>query len=552
MISWAVETLVATTLLTLIVLAVRRPVAKYFGPRIAYALWFLPALRMILPPLPEQVAPQTLHMLPSPLDLELLLMAPIPSAAPEAATIDWGLLTATAWALGAVAFLAWHLLSYRRFLDRAMEDATQLPRLDRDGVEVCASPAAKGPFAAGIFLKTIVLPEDYRRRYGRDELRLAIEHEVQHHRRCDMSANFVALIMLALNWWNPIAYFAHRAFRTDQELACDALVLARATPFERHAYGSALLKSACDGLPVAACALGAGDDLKRRLRMMKTYRVDPRRARMGGLIATGLVGGGLLLTASGGIAAETSRQVEQEVRTALAPIVPALAPEAPIAPPAPTAPVAPAVPEAVQLAMLHPHPDPVPPVAAAPPAPPIPPVPPRPGVRVDIDHDEIAREVREAVEEARNEAAEARREAMQEAAEARREAAEAAREDANARREAERARELASYARAEGARARAEAARARIAVKAGVRFNTSDYCGSSGARVRISDNGDKTVTCLGWSEKDKAEFQRTMIASLQSARASIASMDRRHMPEHARLSALQSLDRQIERLRQNK
>ena len=214
MISWAVETLVATSLLMLVVLAVRGPVAKAFGPRIAYALWLLPALRMILPPLPETVAPQTLHML-SPLDLELLLMAPIPSAAPEAATIDWGLFATIAWSLGAVAFLGWHLLSYRRFLDRAMEDATQLPRLDRDGVEVCASPAAKGPFAAGIFLKTIVLPEDYRRRYGREELRLAIEHEVQHHRRCDMSANFAALIVLALNWWNPIAYFAHRAFRTD-------------------------------------------------------------------------------------------------------------------------------------------------------------------------------------------------------------------------------------------------------------------------------------------------------------------------------------------------
>jgi beta-lactamase regulating signal transducer with metallopeptidase domain len=549
MIGWAIETLVATSLLMLVVLAVRGPVARHFGPRIAYALWLLPAFRMILPPLPEQVAPQTLAMLPASIDLELLLMASAPGAAPEAPSVDWGLIMAVLWGLGALAFLGWHLLSYRRFVDRALGDAVQLPRLDRDGVEVCASPAASGPFAAGIFLKTIVLPEDYRRRYGRDELRLAIEHEVQHHRRCDMSANFAALVVLALHWWNPIAYVAHRAFRTDQELACDALVLARATPDERHAYGSALIKSACDGLPVAACALGAGDDLKRRLRMMKNYRPDPRRARIGGLIASGLVGGGLLLTASGGIAAETSRQVEEQVRTALAPVVPALAPEAPPAPPAPAAPVSPALspdtPARVQLAMLHPHPDPVPPVAAvppAPPAPPAPPVPPMPRVHVDIDHDEIARDVREAVAEARREAAEARREALREAAEARREAHQDA---AEARREAERA-------RAEATRARAQAVRARTVIKAGVRINTSDYCGSSGARVHVADNGDKTVTCLGWSEKDKAEFRRTMIASLNSARASIAAMDPRHMPDHARDQALRSLDRQLERLRGEK
>ena len=206
-----------------------------------------------------------------------------------------------------------------------------------------------GPFAAGIFLKTVVLPEDYRRRYATDELRLAIEHELQHHRRCDMSANFAALVVLALHWWNPIAYFAHRAFRADQELACDALVLARATPAERHAYGAALLKSACDRLPVAACALGAGDDLKRRLTMMKVYRWNAARTRAGSVVAAALVGGGLLLTASNGFAAETTKQVENKVRTVLAPVVPAIAPpdapEAPAAPEAPLAPDAPAAPD---------------------------------------------------------------------------------------------------------------------------------------------------------------------------------------------------------------
>jgi beta-lactamase regulating signal transducer with metallopeptidase domain len=558
MIGWAIETLVATSLLMLVVLAIRGPVAKQFGPHIAYALWLLPAFRMILPPLPETVAPQTLHMLPSPLDLELLLLAPIPSAASEGPSIDWGLLAAVFWGLGTLAFLGWHLLSYRRFVNRALGDAVQLPRLDRDGVEVCASAAASGPFAAGIFLKTIVLPEDYRRRYGRDELRLAIEHEVQHHRRCDMSANFAALVVLALHWWNPIAYFAHRAFRTDQELACDALVLAQATPDERHAYGSALIKSACDGLPVAACALGAGDDLKRRLRMMKNYHRDPARARLGGMIAAGLVGGGLLLTASGGIAAETSKEVEEQVRTALAPIVPALAPEVPPAPPVSVAPAAPpATPAKVQLAMLHPHPEP--PIA------PVPPVAPVPHVRVDVDGYEIDREVREAMEEARREvgeaqreAAEARREALQEAAEARREAEqdrrEALRDAEEARREAHRAREDArtryrAHSQDILARTRAEAARARS--QARVAMATCKDSRATMVQVN-SDRGRSMVRCLGWSDKDKAEFRRTMIASLQSARSSIASMNRRHMPEHAREQALESLDRQIERLREGK
>ena len=42
---WIIETLIASTLLMLFVLALREPVSRHFGPRIAYALWLLPALR---------------------------------------------------------------------------------------------------------------------------------------------------------------------------------------------------------------------------------------------------------------------------------------------------------------------------------------------------------------------------------------------------------------------------------------------------------------------------------------------------------------------------
>ena len=52
MIGWALETFVATTLLMLLVLAVRGPVRKAFGPHMAYALWLLPVARLLLPPLP--------------------------------------------------------------------------------------------------------------------------------------------------------------------------------------------------------------------------------------------------------------------------------------------------------------------------------------------------------------------------------------------------------------------------------------------------------------------------------------------------------------------
>ena len=52
MTGWAIETIVASTLLMLLVLALRGPVRKAFGPHMAYALWLLPLVRMLMPPLP--------------------------------------------------------------------------------------------------------------------------------------------------------------------------------------------------------------------------------------------------------------------------------------------------------------------------------------------------------------------------------------------------------------------------------------------------------------------------------------------------------------------
>lgn len=288
--------------------------------------------------------------------------------------------------------------------------------------------------------------------------------------------------------------------------------------------------------------------------MMKSYRSDAARTRAGSLVAAALVGGGLLLTASGGIAAETSKKVQAEVRDVLAPVVPSLVPAAlpePIAPLATPAAVPPVAGD--QLAMAgHPHPGtpvpPVPPVAAVSPAPPVPatpPVPPAPSVHrvhVDVDHDDIGREVREAMAEARRDIAEAQREAREEAMEARREAL---REAAEARREA-------AEARREGEQARASAARARAAAQVQV---ARLKCAQGIHRVDVEiDDGQKThnVRCSGWSKEDAAQMRRTMLAGLQSARASIASIDARYIPDHARSEALRSLDSQIARLREGK
>src|SRR6185436_10805845 len=152
------------------------------------------------------------------------------------------------------------------------------------GIDTLASPAVDGPLALGMLKRLIVQPLHFARRYNPAERRLAMEHELVHHRRGDIWFNLAGLLILAANWFNPIAWFAFHAFRSDQELACDAAVAKRASGDERHDYARALVKSASRPGLIAACPLNPADQLKHRLRMIRAHRVGTAR-NAGGLAA---------------------------------------------------------------------------------------------------------------------------------------------------------------------------------------------------------------------------------------------------------------------------
>lgn len=275
MIGWVLETLAASTLLMLLVLALRRPVAAAFGARVAYALWLLPALRMGLPALPGWTrpwlaapqAPVAATVAPDTVAAATFATAavPAPTLADQMAAL-LPLLTLV-WAAGGLAWFGWQMLRYRRFVAAALDKAAPLPALGR--IAVFASASVAGPLAAGIRNRRIFLPADFATRYTANERRLALAHEHAHHTRGDLVANLAGLVVLALHWWNPVAHWAWRAFRADQELACDATVLAAASPDHRLAYGRAVLKSACGSTPAAACAMNHKNQLKQRIVMMK-------------------------------------------------------------------------------------------------------------------------------------------------------------------------------------------------------------------------------------------------------------------------------------------
>ena len=232
MTAWLLETFAAATMLMLVVLALRGPVARAFGARWAYALWLVPAVRMILPPLPDVFPraplPPVVIFIPTTADL---------TASPPAemaASWEWMPFIVALWAGGAVIFLTMQWLAYREFLHRLDASARPARPPSHGGIAILVSAEVEGPVALGLLRRRIVVPADFLRRYSPVEQRLAMEHELIHHRRGDMWWNLAALAALALNWFSPVAWLAFRAFRSDQELACDAAVAARVPLGERH------------------------------------------------------------------------------------------------------------------------------------------------------------------------------------------------------------------------------------------------------------------------------------------------------------------------------
>jgi beta-lactamase regulating signal transducer with metallopeptidase domain/5-hydroxyisourate hydrolase-like protein (transthyretin family) len=161
-----------------------------------------------------------------------------------------------------------------------------------------------GPATTGVFRASIVVPEGLLVSLPPDELRLVLLHELTHVRRWDVLVDRLAALLVALHWFNPVAWLALVCMRRERELACDAAVLRRLNGCESGRYGHTLLKvaqqlSAPIPLPGAVGVLGKDRSLVRRIRMIATYRKPTAAGKaMGALLLLALAALGLTDTAA--------------------------------------------------------------------------------------------------------------------------------------------------------------------------------------------------------------------------------------------------------------
>ena len=188
---------------------------------------------------------------------------------PTVEKTDWARIAKTVWLAGAAAlglvFLAVNLRfgkKLRRSRERVEETDACLP--------VYESGETDTPCLFGVAKPSIYVTPDTRTEA--ETLRYALAHEQTHYRHGDNLWAVLRGVCLALHWYNPLVWWAAELSRRDAELACDEATIRRIGESERAAYGRTLIRMTCEKRPAllvtATMMTDSGKGLKERISLL--------------------------------------------------------------------------------------------------------------------------------------------------------------------------------------------------------------------------------------------------------------------------------------------
>lgn len=300
MIEWAIT----SSVLILVVLALRCLLMGKISLRLQYGLWALVLVRLLVPVSFGSTtvsilnaAEPTRSQLPNPVvwyvggetpDLSVAESDPsLPleeqreqdeqnleqwqaemdaARAETGVSVSLGMVLLAVWAAGAVGLGAWLVWVNVRFAGRLRR--THQP-LEADCLlPVYVTEAAQTPCLFGLLHPAIYVTKEV----ASDEtvLRHSLAHELTHYRHKDHLWAVLRGVCLALHWYNPLVWAASILSRRDGELCCDEATVKRLGEEERAAYGRTLLAVTCSsrGNPLLTATSMTGSGIKERIFLL--------------------------------------------------------------------------------------------------------------------------------------------------------------------------------------------------------------------------------------------------------------------------------------------
>jgi len=254
MISALVNSLLPLTLLLSLMLLIRQPLRKGIDANTVYNLWLVIPLSLVLYflPLPWQYLNELATSEPKNSLMQQYLVTPSKSISQQLSLDNLlGVWLSSVWILGASLLISYWSITqynYRKALKLVWSvDSKYQQQLSENGatkLAIAQSSHIHSPILIGLFKQTLVIPEDFDTLYSTEQQQLIISHEICHFSQHHMWTNQLALMLLALFWFNPLSWRAYAAFRQDQEHSCDQVVLSRKHTRSRIQYCKALVLAA--------------------------------------------------------------------------------------------------------------------------------------------------------------------------------------------------------------------------------------------------------------------------------------------------------------------
>jgi len=196
------------------------------------------------------------------------------------------------WLLGAIVFSSYMFILNVRFRKRIKDNCQCTEKSVTKVFNECSkvmnvnkklpvyfTKNIHSPSIYGLFWPRLLLPVNFINKISHEELKYIFLHELAHYKQKDILINWIAVVLKAIHWFNPIIWYGFYHMRQDCELACDAIALFHIEKENQVEYGRTIihllsLVSVDNIVPSIAGILSNSSKLhiKRRITMITNFK----------------------------------------------------------------------------------------------------------------------------------------------------------------------------------------------------------------------------------------------------------------------------------------
>jgi len=203
------------------------------------------------------------NLIPPPVYQNLNTQNTMPGQPPQPhGIVWWPNIFAWFWLTGAVIMMLYGAISYYML-------SLKMAKAGLVGVNVYKAENISTPFVLGVFKPKIYLPPNLKSH----EYDYILLHEQTHISRMDHIVKLIAYFILALHWFNPLAWVSFLLMGKDMEMSCDEHVIKKMGGGIKKDYSMTLLSMATGNRIIGAGPLAFGDGgIKVRVKNVLNFR----------------------------------------------------------------------------------------------------------------------------------------------------------------------------------------------------------------------------------------------------------------------------------------